>query len=201
MISFDHNIRAFERSLSDLARRQLPFATALALNDTAAEVREAWQVQMKRRLDRPTPFTLRGVFMRRASKRRLTATVGVKDVQAGYLKYQVRGGTRLPVGRAIPVPVGQRRNKYGNMPKGALKRVIAKPDVFVGKVGAVPGVWKRPRRTKAKKIKSPTLLVAFEPRVTYQPRLDLERAAKGRARAAFPRHFSKRLKQAIATAR
>lgn len=199
MISISHNIRDFERGLSRMAREQVPFATAMALNDTAEDVQDAWLKHLDRRLDRPTPFTRRGIYRRRASKRRLTAEIGFKPVQAGYLRLQAEGGSRLPEKRAILIPVQQRLNRYGNMPKGAVKRVLARDDTFSGKVRGVAGIWKRPAKSRRKGAMK--LLVAFQPKVRYQPRLDLRRAAEGRARTVFPSHFARRFRSALATRR
>lgn len=197
MISFEHNIRDFERALSDLARRQLPFATAMALNDTAKDVSEAWGKHLQRRLDRPTPFTVRSRYVRRASKRKLTATVGIKDRQASYLKYQVEGGTRLPARRALLVPVRARLNRYGNMPRGAVARALARPNTFSGKVGRAAGVFQRQARRSA----GLKMLVAYASRASYGKRLDLQQVAEKRARASFARHFARRFRAAMATAR
>lgn len=201
MLSVSHNIRHFERGLSDMARRQLPFAIALALNDTGGDVQEAWRTHLTRRLDRPTPFTLKGTRLRRAKKSRQVATVAYKDIQAGYLRFAVTGGTRRPKGRAIVVPVNARRNKYGNLPRGSVRKMLARDDVFSGRVRGVEGIWQRPKRSKRKVKAGPKLLAAYEPSAEYTQRLDLGRAAEGRARQAFPRHFAIRFRQALATAR
>ncbi|WP_243612940.1 hypothetical protein [Shimia aestuarii] len=223
MISFQDNIDEFERSLTDFAARQLPFAVAQALNDTAEDVDKVWQEEIERQLDRPTPFSKRGTRRIRATKRRQVATVTLKTIQAEYLKIQVRGGVRRPARRAILVPVGQRKNKYGNMPKGAVQRLLAKPDVFVASKGSkatrhlAPGIYKRPRRSayrtksvfaKGKvgnknvgKLKGPQLLVSFEDKARYQKRLVLDKRSASTARDVFPAHFSRRFKAALATAR
>ncbi len=217
MISFEDNIRDFESSLTDFAQNQLPFATALALNDTIEEVDDAWKVQLDRRLDRPTPFTKRGTFRRRATKRKAVATVAFKDVQSGYLKKLVTGGQRRPKGRAILIPVAQRVNKYGNLPKGAVARVGARSDTFVASKGAKntkhlrPGIYKKPKRSGRRSaaggkrgvgnLVGPQLLVAFEDRATYSKQLDLQKPAEGKARSEFPKHFARRFKSALATAK
>lgn len=207
MIYVGDNIDAFYRHLSDVGRDQLPFATALALNDTAAEVRDAEQTETAKRLDRPTPFTQRGLYVSRASKRRLTAVVGFKDRQAAYLALQVTGGVRTPKGRALLVPVGARLNKYGNMPRRAVARLLAKADTFVAsrsdpKTGHLPpGIYQRVPRGSRGGAPKPKLLVAFEDRAKYQPRLRFDYVAQRRAEAVFERKFLARLDQAMRTAR
>lgn len=206
VIRVDDNIAAFERQMSDFARSQLPFATALALNDTAAEVKDAEETEVEKALDRPTPFTRRGLFVSRASKRKLTAIVGFKDTQAAYLAFQVAGGHRAPKGRAILVPVGQRLNKYGNMPRSAVARMLKRPDVFVASQSDPrtkhlrPGIYQRNSK-KGRRGAAPNLLVAFEDGAKYRPRLRFDHVAERRASAMFERKFMHRLEQALATAR
>ena len=165
MFTIEADFNAADRLLSDLGRKQLPFAAAMTLNDVAADVKEDEARGIEETFDRPTPYTKRGLYLRRASKSRLAAQVGVKSVQAGYLGLQARGGVRRPKGQALVVPVKMRRNKYGNMAKGAVKRAAAKPGVFVASRKSTrsqhlpPGIYERPRGKRASK---PKMLVAFE---------------------------------------
>lgn len=203
MLSIKADFDAAERLLSDLGRKQLPFATAMAINDTAESVKRAEELDIAQTFDRPTPFTKRGLYLRRASKTRLTAQIGAKGVQASYLGRQVTGGTRRPAGKALVVPVQARRNAYGNLPKGALARLGQKKNVFATKRGAAatkhlaPGIYQRTGR-KGSDLR---MLVAFEPSAKYQPRWKFHDLAMRRARAVFQDNFVRRLRQAIATAR
>jgi len=161
MVTMSVDLRTFRRSLDEIGRKQMPFATALALNDTAEDVEEAWELELEEKLDRPTPFTKRGIYKRRATKSRLTAEVGFKTIQAGYLKYQMQGGVRRPKGRALLVPAKTRLNKYGNMPKGSVARTIRKPGHFVASSRdsrtkhLKPGVYKRGKTSRRRASASP----------------------------------------------
>lgn len=203
MLDIKADIAAAERLLTDIARRQLPFATAMAINDTADAVKRAEELSIASSFDRPTPFTKKGVGVRRATKTTLEARVEVKPVQAGYLGIQATGGTRKPKGRALLVPVGARLNKYGNLPKGALARFKSKAQVFVTSAGdrssrhLRPGVYQR-TGSKGDGVK---LLIAFEPGARYSPRFRFHDLAMRRARAVFADRFVERLTQALATAR
>lgn len=217
MFNIDADFDRAERLLTDLGRKQIPFAASQALNDTALEVKVAEEREIERSLDRPTPFTKRGLYVRRSSKNRLLARVGVKDIQAEYLSLQVKGGVRRPKGRALIVPVGARLNKYGNLPKGSLARTKAKANVFVASKGRrstahlAPGIYERPKRGKyrsggsgSKNVgsqKGPKLLIAFEPRASYRKRLRFYPVAEGEARRKFEGNFIARLKVALQTAR
>lgn len=201
MISFETDVRALERALTDFERNQLPFAVAMALNDTAEDVELVYKATLRRDLDRPTPFTMRGVYRTRAFKRRLWNEVGLKDIQSGYLKWQVKGGTRGAKRRAIPVPVNQKLNRYGNMPRGSVKRALARKDTFSGKVKGRAGIWKRPSKSARRRGQGPRLLVAYEGRASYAPRLKFRSYAERKARAVFPMYLRARFAAALRSAR
>lgn len=206
MFTIFADIAAAERLLSDIGRRQMPFATARALNDTASDVKQAEERGIETAFDRPTPFTKRGIYVRRASKSRLYAEVGMKRVQAKYLEMQAKGGTRSPAGKAILMPIGVRLNKYGNIPRGGVKRAASRADVFVagrGKAGTKhlrPGVYQRGRKKRGG-TGSPKLLVAFEDRATYKARWSFQTVAMREARSRFRSHFLARFAQAMASRR
>lgn len=224
------NLNEVLRALDDFAARQVPFAAALALNDTAEDVKVAEEAEITRSLDRPIGFTQRGIYKTRASKSKLLVEVGVRPIQAGYLVWQIEGGTRGPKRRAIPVPVGVVRNAYGSMPKGALARMLARPDVFIASEGSPktshlpPGIYSRGKRGsrkggttgraggygtlgnnwqgKGKKRSTLQLLVAFESSATYEAkRFDFFGAADKKAKADFRANLERRLAEAIRTAR
>ena len=52
-----------------LQRKQIPFASALGLTMTAKKVAKVEQRMMVRELDRPTPFTIKGVRWQGANKK------------------------------------------------------------------------------------------------------------------------------------
>ncbi len=205
MITMSVDTRGIARGLDRLAVSQLPFAVALGINDTARAVKENEERALDRDLDRPTPFTRRGLAVARASKRRLSGAVGFKRIQSQYLGWQAKGGTRRAKRRAVVVPVGQRRNKYGNMPRGALKRVLAKPNVFSGKVGGTAGIWQRPKpgggAGSARGKKGLRLLALYRDSVDYRPRLGFERRAYVTARREIAPAIARNLRRAIKTAR
>ncbi|MCK8784129.1 hypothetical protein M0638_07035 [Roseomonas sp. NAR14] len=196
------DIRSFERTLDNVQRRQIPFATANALNATARAVQAEERRELPSVFDRPTPFTLNSIGIVPARKDRLEARVFVKDKQASYLGLQETGGTRLPAKRALVLPARITLNTYGNMPKGAIKRAIARRDVFVGKVKGMAGIWQRPkdgqRRAAPGRMK---LLASFEPVAQYRPRLGFVPRAEEVATAAFPREMRVALAKALATAK
>ncbi|WP_252178391.1 hypothetical protein [Endozoicomonas sp. 4G] len=124
------------RAVGELAK-QIPFATAKAINTTAFAVRAAEQKELQAKLDRPTPWLPKQVWVKQATKTSLAAKVGSKsgvDGTAAVLDRVVAphivGGSRLPKPvedqirrknwmpaswRAIPTP-SETRDQYGNLP-------------------------------------------------------------------------------------
>ena len=150
---------AFKRGLSDLEKRQLPFATALALTSTAFEIRQNTIRRMGRVFDRPTRHTLKGVSVVKATKTTLQALVGfgfpggsgsrgealfLDDSPHAYLLPQEYGGKRpakrfekrlraigvmRPDEFAVPAK-GFRLNAYGNIPAARFVQILSQLKAF-----------------------------------------------------------------------
>lgn len=133
------------RQLTDLERKQLPFAMQRALNDTAFQLRQEWAETMTRVFDRPTPLTQRAVLYRKATRERLTAEIFLRDEAfkgtppAKYLQAQVMGGTRrqtgkerklvaaglLPAGHFVVPGAGAQLDAWGNISLGQVNRILS----------------------------------------------------------------------------
>lgn len=158
-LSVRSNLKAVTKALTDLERTQLPYATALALTGIAKRVQSAETAAIAAVFDRPNAFTQRAVGMTRATKATLTATVFVKDAQAKYLEPQEAGGPQfLGGGKRIRTPVDIKLNASGNIAAGQIKRLLARPDVFIGTVKGVSGLWQRPVRGKRRRVSRRKLL-------------------------------------------
>ena len=201
-LDLQDNIEAVRRDLSDAARRQLPFAVAQAINRTLADVKRNAEKRLRRKLDRPTPFTMRVFALRRASKRRQAGELRAKPIQWGYLRRLEEGGTRRPSGKALAVPVNVRLNKYGNVPRGGVGRALARGRVFSGRPrgwrDAPAGVWQRMGRGGRDRLR---LLFSYETRAEYEQRLDIRASAEKTARARFAKHFTDTFREAMGTRR
>lgn len=144
MITVQVDTRDTTRWLNDVQRKQIPFATSVALNKTARLAQDGIKAEMKRVLDRPKPYTLGGTFVSNSTKHKLTAIVGLKDkaasgpAPAAYLGALVGGGQRtekameralqsvgaLPAGmRAMPA-AGAKLDRYGNMNRAQFKEMV-----------------------------------------------------------------------------
>ena len=209
-ISVKTDIKAATRWLTSIQKKQVPYATSQALNDTAFDARKAVQVQLPRKLNKPTPWTIRGVRVNKSSKRHLTSSVYFSADRAKYMKFQIDGGTRrTPAGGTIVMPKEIKQNKYGNIPRGKIRKLLQRPDTFIGTIKGIPGVWQRGHISKSGKFSARTksrasnirLLARFEDEATYTPRFPMRKIVTGVARSKFKRHFNQRLAAALRTAR
>lgn len=144
-ISIKSDIDKALKRLSDVQKKKVPFATAVALTKVGQIVKEAEYAEMKKVFDRPTKFTLNSLFLKRATKKNQQAIVWLKDwAPKGtpankYLGPQIYAGKRalkgyekllnargvLPDGYyAIPSKKA-RTDAHGNLNKGLLNQVLS----------------------------------------------------------------------------
>lgn len=131
-------------ALRTFSRSQLPYAKALAGTRTAFEVRKGLQGEMRRVLERPTPYTINALRVVPATKTNPVAEVLFKDYISDaafrhYLEPNVYGGTRpvknaerrlrqarvLPAGWFAVPGAGAKVDAYGNMNRGQIVQVLA----------------------------------------------------------------------------
>jgi hypothetical protein len=115
--------------------KQIPYATALALTRTAQKVQAREVGVMKVVFDRPTPFTLRSLYMTPAKKTNLEAEVGLKVPwlrKEHYLTAQIHGNTRRnkgferKLGGLYLTPADEMKlDRYGNVPNSTLNRILS----------------------------------------------------------------------------
>lgn len=143
-IDVSDNIKEVTKQLDDLARKQVPFATARALTATGRDVRQGLTNTMGSVFASPTSFVMRSPFSTVATKAKPEVTVGIKDQGNGraspadYLKEHFSGGARgfkpmelamqsigaLPGGwRAIPA-AGMKLDRNGNPNRNQVREVL-----------------------------------------------------------------------------
>jgi hypothetical protein len=149
-INMRADLSGLQRALFTLGAEQVPFASAMALTALARGAVGEEKKAVLSTFDSPTPFTQNAFFAVPAKKNNLIAWVKAKDVQASYLEPYVVGGERsLGTKEGMIVPRQVATNRYGNLPRGKLKAVLGKPNVFVGKITfkktgrTVSGVFER----------------------------------------------------------
>jgi len=122
-------------------------ALAKALTFTAEAVRKAEKDEMLRVFDRPTPYTLRSLYLAWATPQKLEARVWFKGADTGgfhYLKPQVYGGDRKQklfesLFNTIGIQAGEmtrsefyivpgsaaKLDAYGNISRGQLRQILS----------------------------------------------------------------------------
>lgn len=194
-ISIKSNIKQLTKSISGFAD-QIPFVTSVALNNTAFDARQGVQGQILRDVDKPTRFTINAPRFKRSNKRNLTAVVFIPDKQWQYLERLINGGVKHPKGTALAISQHAKKNQYGNIPRGAIGRALARQDTFSGTVRGTPGIWQRVGKGKLK------LLYVYSKSATYKGgSFDYLKSVQRVVDLKFNEHFTKAFKQAIKTAR
>lgn len=224
-INIRSNVKAFEKKVAAAAFKQIPFATAQALNAIAKEVIAAEQKNEHVVLDRPRPFTTSALTVRRATKVTMQATVFMKDITAAYLEPYEFGGRNKLNSKALlkPVEAVKDLDQFGNLPRNFLRKLKGRKDIFIGgvrtKAGIVQGVWQRdtsvdielPLVTRTGKLRTPkarmntsgklVLLVKFDDAHQVKQHLDWFGVAQRTVARTFNREMGKALARAIASAR
>lgn len=196
-LTIDAPIPEISAWLTDVHRRQLPFATSLALNWTLGDARDQLIDELPRRFTLRNTFLERGIRLRNASKRRLEGRVYTVD---DILRVQIEGGVKTGHGHAIALPRGVRRNAKGIIRRANRPRSLRrKPRHFVQKIrGGDRGIYRR--RTK-KRYPIEFLWRLHEGSVRIDSRFDFVGIVRRTVRRRWPRNFGRALARAIATAR
>jgi hypothetical protein len=202
--SFKADIKKLERTLDDIAYKQLPFATSQAFTAMAKEVAQAQSKNISAVLDKPTPFTVKSVGYKGATKDSQEAIIYLKDIAADYLEPYEFGGVNKLNGKALLKPVNLGVNQYGNLPRTKLAQLKARKNIFIGKIktksGEINGVWQRTpaQRGKPAGIK---LLIRFEDAHEVKQNLGWRALAAKIIRSSYNRELGIALAKAIATAK
>lgn len=196
-IKIKDNIKEFSKGLNKFQKKQMPFATAQAINNTLFGLKKEMGKQTVKKLDRPVPFTQRGFLINKAKKTNQVGVLYIRPEVAEYLKYQIDGGVRSQATK-IPVPIlkNKRLNKYGNI-AGKRSGLVKGSKEFIGTIKGVTGVWKQQRKGQA-----PILLIKFHDSVRYDKKpFDFYKIGNNYARNTFDRQLDKALRKALRTAR
>lgn len=199
MISIKSNIEEFMKDLDDIAKTQIPFATALALNDLARGVMAAEVAEIEKDFPTATPFTKNAMGYIPANKNNLITTVFVKDIQAVYLEPYADGGMSVPaqprnVAMLTPKNIGL--NSYGNIPYKKIQNLMAGGNVFAGTIKTksgqqIGGVFQRLQGIKnARRLK---ILVRFTDPHPVKEIFEFEQ----RATAYVEKNFQNAMEQAL----
>ena len=203
--SVQNDLDRLSRRLTNIQREQVPFATSMALNETATDVSRAITVQMDRYLDSPTTFTKqaylskKGTFRgKRSTKRKLYVDIIPGPKQAAYLKFQINGGTRTPFQKTIFVPTRVApKNKHGNIARGLRKKMILGEKNFFSagdREGKTPGIYYK----QGERI---IPMAFYVDSADYKPIFPVNKIVEGVVKNRFKVRFDQAIRRALATAR
>jgi hypothetical protein len=186
------NARQVAMLLTDVGRKQLPFATARALTKLAQASQSDVRDEMPGKFTLRNRFTQQEVRITPATKTHLQATIGSSE-RSGYMQRQQDGGMRYPIGRHLAVPLDtSKKIPPGQRPKALLD----KTGYFKGKAGKAGklGIWKR-------QIKKLTLIYRLIDRASIKPRYEIDQTVEHAIGRDFDHIMQQSLDDAFRTAR
>ena len=227
-VKFD--TREITKYLNDIEKKQVPFATARALTSTARDVKDELIREMDRVFDRPTRYTKSAFYIRSATKKKLVASVGIKDFSfkgipaIKFLAPQIYGGTRnpkrfelwlrrrsiLPEGMFAVPARGAKLDRYGNLSRGQITKMLANlqalPDMAQRTTDSRKIVYfvakiKGIRGIWRKRGKKIQPFMVFVKAPRYKKRFDFEGVSNKVIGKRFSKNFNKALANALATAK
>ncbi len=206
-LSIRDNIAQVQKRLTNIERKQIPFATAGAINDTLFDIRkQIVGTTGPRSFDiRNRRFLNAAIRVRKASKRHLTGEV-YDHLGRGQLQRHAKGGIKRPRGRHIAIPgrdiEGKRSGSTGKIPKRLTPRTVLNK---AGRRRAFITTFKSGQRAivrrKGKKQLPLQILYLLERQTRIRKSFRFHEDATKVARRVFQRHFNRRLRQALRTAR
>jgi hypothetical protein len=121
------DIDAATASLSNLARKHVPFATARALTSVAYDARDEVRRQLPKRFIIRRPWVAKGIGVERATKADLEATIFSRD---RFMAMQEEGGVKTGK-QAVPVGRLAQRARSEVIPRSQWPgRLMARKSVF-----------------------------------------------------------------------
>lgn len=222
------NLGEFQKRLSEMAKRQIPYAMARALNDTAYGTMQAERKEFSDSFDRPTPYVQRGVFYDKASAQRMVAFVriagerdrlnvgrvvgphvfgGGRGVKASERRLRVTGA--MAGGQWIVPGAGAPKDRYGNISGGQMQRILGFVKQYqeggynvtkqAGGHYLVPFVGVFKRTGKGKKASVPVLHFTYNAPKYQSGRFDFHFAARVHFDKTFLSNMNRAWNQALTT--
>lgn len=194
MLIVKDNVKDFTRWLTDVQKKQVPYATALALTRTAQDV-QAYIIERIQTIFNVTKkWWLKqqptGIKIKSATKRDLHSRI---YTNAYFADLQEEGGIKRPQdNRVLAVPTDA-------TPKSRRKSGGARIMMQQKKTFSTPaGIFRRKGRGKNSKVEK---LFAYAKTATIRPRFGFKTMAKSVAARQFPKRFAESLSKALKTAK
>jgi hypothetical protein len=209
------NIKEVTKGLTKIQKKQIPFATMLALNDTAFAVHKTMKAQTKQKFKHASNYTQKAFRVEKAKKTNLTAIVYVDKTREDYFKLQVDGGIRTPKNSSIVIANKSNANDIqqypsGNIKKGAYNKIKKNKDKYFfgkpkGNQGS-EGIWERYGREATGTLSGAKIrqVAKLTKSGKYKALFPFEKIGRGIAfarKTGFESNFARRLKLALRTAK
>ena len=207
-------------------RKQLPFATSVAINNVAFDARKAINQGTKGAFHVPVKFTQNAFLVQKSKKKSLAAFVYAQDKagrdRARYLRFGIQGGSRPQKGmdayfaNAVPndgtIPSGAyfmptslvKTNASGNVTQATLRRIskgISGDPRGGFFVGTPRGGGRPPGIYRRSREKLHPYFIATTDRPDYRRRFNIESIGAKVIERRFGVHFNQALSKALSTAR
>jgi hypothetical protein len=207
--------------------KQLPFATSVALNQTAFDVRQTLNTGTTRFFDRPNRFTQTAFLVNKSTKQDLQVTIYANADKgydrARYLQYGIEGGIRrqkgferkflAQVAATARIPSGAeliptrlvKLDASGNVSLATIKRIQAglqgnaRGGFFIGQPRNNPNL--PPGIYRRSRSQLFPYFFATDKRSAYRPRFPIAQLGTDKAQAVFAGYLRSSLEKALATAR
>ena len=212
MLSVSSDVKKLTKRIDKQYRRQITFATSVAVNSPAVAARADVQKALPKFLDRPKKYTTQSVQFEKSHKNRaLVSKVGFvsKNPKFGrksrasipaaeYMQRLIKGGVRKPFHDKIAIPTRKGDlDKYGNMKRGLAKRLLGdRRRFFIGTPKHRPSwgfaLWERVNGNTniVRRIK-------YVDRTEYSPQFPFRQIVEKAVKAEFGMAFRKEFIKAV----
>jgi hypothetical protein len=215
--------------LDALEKEQLPFALALTATWTAQDVQAEEKKVIAHVFDNPSPYVINSVRVKAARKDNPIAAVWINEGSVGKggniaetLSAEIWGGKRKPKGftkvmrskgilnsnQYLSAAPNAKRNKYGNISKASLKKVISdleNPNSTKGRVkyfmlsddSDISSAWNNVIWKKLGRNDMEPFLIISDEAPSYKKRLPFFEVAERILKRQIPINFEKAMDYAI----
>ena len=125
------NVLSFLERQDNKVRKQMPFAMSKSLNNTALGAVKQMKRLLPLQVDRPNPWTKRGLkVMRFAKKNSLSVVLGYNEETHGYMKHAA-GADQTTKGRLSPIHTSVTSKATGGLLRKKLARLKTTGKTFI----------------------------------------------------------------------
>lgn len=195
ILRIDFDSHRFKTWLSDLEKKQIPYAISGALNGVAFRAQRAIRANLKKKYTLRNKYTEKSIRVEKAKKNNLQSIVGT---EADYLLEHETGGIfKNKKSRNYSVPQQVRRTKRGIVSKSKYPSRLKSKNIRLTNAKNRKGKI----LLQFQKGKKPIVLWAFEPQKKIKKTLFFQETAEKIGTKYMPIEFQKSFEYAMRTAK